>query len=481
MKFLIIAVALLVGGAAHAAEPLAAQARAALEKSTAFMRSISTEGGYLWRYSPDLKEREGEEKATPTQIWVQPPGTPAMGMAFLRMHEVTGDARYLDAAKAAAAALAAGQLESGGWFYYVDFDQKLPMRLRLDVGRIASVEARKRRNISTYDDDNTQSALRFLVAVSLVKGAADARDARIREARDYGFRKLIEAQRPNGGWPQRWNGDPINPTDYPVVRASIPTNWAREWVRKDYQDYYTLNDNVQPDIITTLLDAYRKLGTRDYLEAAKRGGDFLLLAQLPEPQPAWAQQYNRRMEPEWGRVGEPPAVASAESTAAMRALVEIYLDSGDRKYLESLPRAIAWFKRSEIEPNRWARLYELGTNRPIYGLRDGKLQYNFSELPRDYQTSYAWQGEFRVGVTMKYIDDVMKYPREKLLERRGYKPPAEWRAERSRSLEPKVKAIVAALDTQGRWISQFRGKSVISTDTFITNVRTICDYLEAVK
>jgi hypothetical protein len=98
MKILLFAVALLVGSAAHAAEPLAVQARATLEKATAYMRSIATEGGYLWRYSLDLKEREGEEKATATQIWVQPPGTPSMGMAFLRMFEVTGDARYLAAA-----------------------------------------------------------------------------------------------------------------------------------------------------------------------------------------------------------------------------------------------------------------------------------------------------------------------------------------------------------------------------------------------
>jgi hypothetical protein len=83
-------------------DALAKDARATLEKATAFMRSISAEGGYLWRYSPDLKERAGEVVATPSQIWVQPPGTPSMGMAFLRVYDATGDVRYLDAAKAAA-------------------------------------------------------------------------------------------------------------------------------------------------------------------------------------------------------------------------------------------------------------------------------------------------------------------------------------------------------------------------------------------
>src|SRR5829696_5263470 len=119
----------LIGAAANglpaADDALAKDARAAMERATAFMRSIATEGGYLWRYSPDLQQRAGENEATPTQIWVQPPGTPSMGMAFLRAHEATGDARYLDAAKAAADALAIGQLESGGWDYLVDFDPKM--------------------------------------------------------------------------------------------------------------------------------------------------------------------------------------------------------------------------------------------------------------------------------------------------------------------------------------------------------------------
>eukprot|EP01035_Chromulina_nebulosa_P060165 gene60165-82315_t len=98
--------ALAVSGAGRAAEPLAVEVRATMDKATTAMRAIATEGGYLWRYSADLKERAGENKATETQIWVQPPGTPSVGMAFLRAYEVTQEAKYLDAAKAAADALA---------------------------------------------------------------------------------------------------------------------------------------------------------------------------------------------------------------------------------------------------------------------------------------------------------------------------------------------------------------------------------------
>ena len=54
-------------GALCAEPDLAGQSRAALEKATAYLRSISTEGGYLWRYSLDLKMRAGENIATATQ------------------------------------------------------------------------------------------------------------------------------------------------------------------------------------------------------------------------------------------------------------------------------------------------------------------------------------------------------------------------------------------------------------------------------
>ena len=51
------------------------QATKAMHRATEFFRTkVSTEGGYLWRYSEDLSRREGEGKATNTMVWVQPPG-----------------------------------------------------------------------------------------------------------------------------------------------------------------------------------------------------------------------------------------------------------------------------------------------------------------------------------------------------------------------------------------------------------------------
>lgn len=476
---------------AAAETPLPEQARVTMAKATAFMRSIATEGGYLWRYSPDLKERAGENVATPTQIWVQPPGTPSMGMAFLRAWEATGDAHYLDAAVAAGEALAIGQLESGGWDYLVDFDpqQSVKWYRRSDLGKVAAAEAARRKNTSTFDDDNTQSAIRFLVAVTKANPAAsDPRMARLRVARDYALQKLLEAQRLNGGWPQRWQGKPADPKEYPVQPARMPQDYPREYPKTNYMGHYTLNDNTQRDCVLTLLDAAKRLERTDYRAAALRGGDFIILAQLPEPQPGWAQQYNAQLEPAWARAFEPPCVCSGEGSGAMRLLVDLYLETGEEKYLEPLPRAIAWYQRSQIAPGRWARMYELGTNRPIFGDRDGKIKYRIEDLSEERQTGYSWKGDYGIPATIRRYEEVKAAGRAAILAQRERAEEkaksAAGKAARATALEDRVRRAIATLDAQGRWLGS-GGRRVqgpqITTDAFIQNVRVLSDYLDAVK
>jgi hypothetical protein len=50
------------------------------------------------------------------------------------------------------------------------------------------------------------------------------------------------------------------------------------------------------DTIATFLTAHASTGDDRWLDVARRGGEFLLRPQLPEPQPTWVQQYDRRMQ-----------------------------------------------------------------------------------------------------------------------------------------------------------------------------------------
>src|SRR5437588_2689421 len=98
-------------------------AQATMRKAAEFYRGkIALHGGYVYYYSPDLKLRHGEGMATATQIWVQPPGTPTVGLAYLAAYRATGDKFYLEAAREAGEALIYGQLKSGGWQNCIDFD-----------------------------------------------------------------------------------------------------------------------------------------------------------------------------------------------------------------------------------------------------------------------------------------------------------------------------------------------------------------------
>ena len=65
--------------------------------------------------------------------------------------------------------------------------------------------------------------------------------------------------------------------------------------------------------------------------------------------------------------------------------MKIYRVTGDKKYLEPIPRALAYLKKSRLPDGRLARYYELKTNRPLYMTRDGdeySLTYDDSQTAR---------------------------------------------------------------------------------------------------
>ncbi len=101
-------------------------------------------------------------------------------------------------------------------------------------------------------------------------------------------------------------------------------DWPRVFPGDNYSGFYTLNDNTMSDMIVTMLDAWDIYGDKRYLDAAIRGGEFFLRAQLPEPQPGWAQQYDQQMHPAWARKFEPPAVSGGESQGVMNTLILLY-------------------------------------------------------------------------------------------------------------------------------------------------------------
>ena len=260
-------------------------------------------------------------------------------MAYLDAYQATGDTYYRDAAREVARALVKGQYCSGGWDYYIEFDpqKRPPFPYRAD-GRCAQPGTDKSTRPTTLDDNVTQAAMRLLMRVDR---ELDFSDAAIHDAARFALDSLVKAQHPNGAWPQRYSRFP-DPRSTRSSGRATRTPGRGPGRESDYYTHYTFNDNSIVDALDAMLEAARIYKEPRYLASAEKGGEFMLLSQMPEPQPGWAQQYDREMHPAWARQFEPPSITGGESQSVMRALMLLYRETGKQKYLEPLPRALAY-------------------------------------------------------------------------------------------------------------------------------------------
>ena len=446
--------------------------RHAMQRAAKFYdESVSVRGGYVYHYTLDLQTRWGEGLATQHQVWVQPPGTPTVGLAMLDAHRATGDPFYLDAATRAAEILAFGQLRSGGWTNAIDI-------ARMPKQRPFPGANRQKDGNSSLDDGQTQTALRLMMHVD---SALNFEHKAIHESAMQGLRALLNAQFPNGAFPQVWR----KPNDVPfefdstTLAAQYPDyDWRTEGRIKEYWDMYTLNDNVAGYVAETLHDAAKIYKSEVCSEALRKLGDFLVLAQMPEPQPGWAQQYNYRMQPIWARRFEPPGVSGDESQEAIHTLLRIAEWTGEEKYLAPVPKALAYLQRSLLPDGQLARYYELKTNRPLYMNRHGKqyfLTYDDSNLP----SHYGWKASPRLNELQAEYERVQA-GRPTALDQEP--------------LKKKAARILSELDSQGRWVSRYKsgarlvgqpkfppGAQYLSSQVFAENLTTLADYLRSLE
>ncbi|MGH9674514.1 MAG: pectate lyase, partial [Bryobacteraceae bacterium] len=264
-----------------------------------------------------------------------------------------------------------------------------------------------------------------------------------------------------------------------------PATWPRRWPGANFQANYTFNDNSISDCIDAMLEAARVYGDTRYLGSAERGGDFILLAQMPDPQPAWAQQYDTDMHPSWARVFEPPSVTGGESQGILRTLMALYGETGRKKYLDAVPRALSYLEKSVLPrpanpAEIWrripaagalARFYELQTNRPLYitkgtqlfaaGLGQARpdgyeLSYNDASVITHYAVlvSAAELPRIRAEYTRVAAADPASLKRPAKL--RGLSP---WSAPETltRRAQPDgagVGRLIQSLDGRGAWVEE---------------------------
>jgi PelA/Pel-15E family pectate lyase len=463
--------------------PSEEEVRAAMDKATGFMmNTVSTRGGFCWRYTPDLSEQWGEPRppARKTMIWVQDPGTVGVGEMLLDAWQVTGDRVYLDYAKRVANALIWGQHPAGGWHYFIDFDMTGVQKWYDEVGSTlwGMGEYNHYYGNCTYDDDVTMGASRYLLHLYMAT-LDPAYRTPLLKAMDF----ILESQYPLGGWPQRY---PLK-YDYPVAGHA------------DYTSFYTFNDNVILGNIFFLLEAWEKLGNEEYKKAAYRGMDFVLLTQLPKPQAGWGQQYDMELRSAPAREYEPASVMPGQTVQCIRGLETFYTITGDRKYLRGIPDAIQWLDDS-ILPEGHNRMnpsvthsifYELGTNKPLYAHREGTNMENgrywIDYEPTNFLTHYGAQTRIDIPSLKKEYGRISALAPEQAQ--------AEYREKRDaparmRNIDPgTVEKLISSLDPRGAWIDEMAAPTsptgektkMINTATYIRNMSALIMYIKHIK
>ncbi len=354
--------------------------KAGLRKALAAMTTRQWSGGWPDASTLDGTIVKGQARIPIPHYYltIEPPATPSTARTFLRAARVLGDDTYLHHARMAKRAMLAVQSKEGGF----------PKEAAPAEGPAST---------GTFDDNVTTGALDFLIDLWQYTGD----EAALKAVLSVGEFLLISQYPESGGWPQVYPPRPDH-----------------------FQRHITFNDRAMSNVINGLLRLYEHLGDPRYLEAAVRGGDCIIRLQGPPGQDIWGQQHDpETLLPAPARSFEPAAYTTWESGAVMNSLIELYLVTSEERFLEPLPKAFAWFEANRLPGGNWARYYEPGTGRPIYGDRDGSVHYRLEDISLERQHGYGWEGNFYPHSVKAAYDRIQEIGREAYREERRLDPP----------------------------------------------------------
>lgn len=290
------------------------------------------------------------------------------------------------------------QLPSGGWGKNMDMTrQKRAPGERFVVGTGF---------VGTYDNDATITQMRFLAKVitALDVGKSEA----YRKAFDLGFGYILASQYPNGGWPQVWP------------------------LEGGYHDGITYNDGAMVNVLRLLREMADGKDEFAFVPADKRqaaaagfnrGIDCILATQITANgrRTVWCQQHDALTgQPTSARNYEMPSQCSSESVGILMLLMQ--LPDPSPRVVAAVHDAAAWFEKTGLKdvafkstgtdgrllvsaPGNgpiWARFYEIGTDRPVFGDRDKTVHDAVSEISKERRNGYAWFGNNPQRVLQRY-------------------------------------------------------------------------------
>ncbi len=284
------------------------------------------------------------------------------------------------------------QSENGGWPKNIDMADPITKE---EVNELKRTNG-KHINETTIDNRATYPQIEYLAKVYTASN-----NKKYKQACLDGIKYMLDAQYPNGGWPQF----------YPL--------------RKGYYTHITFNDGAMIGVMEFL----KRVANNEFnfinkeLQekaniAVTKGIEAILKCQvivngIPT---VWCAQHDENtFEPTNARAYELKSLSGAESVGIVEFLMQI--ENPNEEVIAAVNNAVAWFQATKLQGLRlikinnpegkygfdyvvgfdptntqplWARFYEIGTNYPIFVGRDGTIRYSLGEIEIERRTGYKW-------------------------------------------------------------------------------------------
>ncbi|WP_258319632.1 pectate lyase [Chryseobacterium chendengshani] len=286
------------------------------------------------------------------------------------------------------------QLPNGGWGKHTSDKKNVDYSLKLDPKLLKIIKAADN-DLATIDNNATSKEIN-----SLIKAYQATKNPDYLKSAEKGIEYLLSMQYPNGGFPQYFPNSAI------------------------YRKQVTYNDNAMINVLTILynisegkegFDAVNSPWKEKSKVALQKGIECILKTQIQQngKLSIWADQYNEvTLKPEKARAFEPMSLATGESVNIVKFLM---MQPVTPEIERSIRSAIQWFEESKIEGYAynvskegdkavrtlskkegsavWARFYDIPTNKPVFGDRDGSVKFNYEDVSEERRMGYSWYNE----------------------------------------------------------------------------------------
>lgn len=302
------------------------------------------------------------------------------------------------------------QRDIGGWPKNIQMQDELTEKQKKDL-----IALKKTAVETTTDNGATCQEMLFMSRMY-----AQVKDERYRESFLKGLNYLLEAQYPNGGWPQF----------YPL--------------KKGYYTHITYNDDSMVNIMNVIKavadesDYYSIKPSKEIVEKCRKsfdkGIDCILKTQYKQNGvlTAWCAQHDEvTLAPANARAFELASLSGYESAKIVLLLMSI--DKPSREVVTAVKSAVEWFQKTKItnlEEKRvlndagkivdkkmipvvnakpiWARFMDLETNEPFFCDRDGVKKKSLDQIGSERRNGYSWYSDAPEEVLKRFPDWAVK-------------------------------------------------------------------------